>query len=185
MFVEPGRGRGAALARVVAPLYVVRVKAHAGRTRRLDAAQGLHGGDERDVYKGFKEVPSYHNIFQTNTSPCSPPPSPTCAISNGAPIVFFRSTSDVVSERAVAVNSGLAFTVLRTELRSVCSAEAVSVMPVGGSAALQARSPGFGAVDHAQAAEAELLLVAPRLRPAEEEGPRVAAIAEAVAVPRL
>ena len=88
----------------------------------------------------------------------------------------------------MAVNSGLAFTVLRTELRSVCSAEADSVMPVGGSAALQARRPGFGAVDHAQAAEAvELLLVAPRPRLAEveEKGPRVAAIAEAVAVSRL
>ena len=126
------------------------------------------------------------------TSPCCPPPSshphPTCAISSGAPIVFFRSTSDVVSERAVAVNSGLAFTVLRTELRSVCSAEAGSEMPVGGSAALQARRPGFGAVDQAQAAEAEaelLPVVALRPRPAEvEEGPRVAAIAEAVVVSR-
>ena len=63
--------------------------------------------------------------------------------SSSAPIVFFKSSSVVVSGWKVDTNPGLRGIVLRTELRSVLRAEDDSVMEVGGSVADHARTLGL------------------------------------------
>ena len=98
----------------------------------------------------------------------------------GDPMVFLRSTSDVVSVRCILSNSGLDLTVLLTLLRSVCSVDADMEMPVGGSAELHARRLGLGAVDHAHEVPVPPFL-SPPPPPIPPADPSVAAMAEAVA----